>query len=133
MSEARRLRHLIVYGALALALVAAVVIAKSGCEPGAPFLAGGTPWGTYAFSIFLIFMGWGTLALDALGFIFAKLGWEPNFQPVKLPSETGDEGFTPRQRKWLGYPLAMIIGSFGFWLWSGMNGCDVIVAPPRGP
>lgn len=124
---------MIVFGTLVAALAAAVLVVKSGCNPSDPFFAGGNPWATYGGAIFFVFLGWGTLGLDVVGLVFAKVGWEPNFQPVKMTSEVGNQEFTPRERKWVGYPIMFIVGCFGFWLWSGLNGCEVIVGPPRGP
>jgi len=133
MPGARRLRHLIVYGTLAFALAAAIVVAKSGCKSGEPFFAGGNPWGTYGGALFFVLFGWGTLGLDCLGLVFTRLGWEPSFQPSEMTDESGRHHFTLRERRWFGYPFLLIVGSFGFWLWSGVNGCEVIVGPPRGP
>ncbi len=66
---------------------------------------------TYGVAVFFVFLGWGTLGLDGLGFIFARLGWEPTFQPSEMSDESGRHQFTLRDRIWFGYPLLMIMGA----------------------
>ena len=134
MPGARRLRHVIVFGGLVAVMAAAVIFAKSGCDPGASFWAGGDPWVTYLVSALFVFMGWGTLALHLLGRAFAKLGWEPDYQGIKFTHEHNDEELklTPVVRRLFAYPMFASVGAVGLWLWTGINGCDVIVVPMRG-
>jgi hypothetical protein len=129
---AKRLRHWIVFGGLAAMLAVAAVFAKSGCGRGEPFFARGDAWATYLGSLFFVLLGWGTLGSDALGHFFLRLGWEPDFRPVRMTGEGSDLELTRGAKKWVDYPLWAIMGGVGFWTWFKVNGCDVIVLPMRG-
>lgn len=132
MPGAKRLRQRTVVGGLGAMLAAAVVFAKSGCGPSEPFLAGGDPWATYLVSLLFVFLAWGALASDALGHLFLRWGWEPDFRPIRISAEGSDTEFTPAEKKWVAYPILAITGAVGFWHWIGVNGCDVVVVPMRG-
>jgi hypothetical protein len=98
---AKRLRHWIVFGGLVVMLAVAAVFAKSGCGRGEPIFAGGDAWATYLVSLFFVLLGWGPLGSDALGHLFLRLGWEPDFRPVRITTGEGsDLELTRGAKKW---------------------------------
>ena len=131
-ASAKRLRHWIVFGGLVVTLAVAAVFAKSLCGRGEPIFAGGDAWSTYLVSLVFVFLGWGTLGSQALGHFFLRLGWEPDFRPVRITTEASDLELSRGAKKWVAYPSMAIMGGVGFWYWFKANGCDVIVLPMRG-
>ncbi len=132
MPGARRLRYLIVLAVLGIVLLGAAIVSGTGCGRSDPVLAGGGQWSRYFGSVAFVLVGWGPLALDALGHVFAKRGWEPDYRPIRLTYEGTDEELTSGGRMWVAYPLMVIFGCVGLWLWIGLNGCDVIIVPGQG-